>query len=295
MPADDRQDPDGAVGMGSPAAGIGSAVWQAELSQAEQDRLTELLERFAADPFLRRVAQRSIELMGIRPGDDVLDVGCGTGVLLPVLAEIVTESGSVTGIDYSADLVEAARKRVSSDALAGRCRVVQGDATALPFEADSFAAAHVERVLMHLPDPDAAIREMCRVVRPGGWVVAAEPDVAGVRIDHPADPEAMTMMITRELASFQNPGIGLELNRRFAAAGLVDRTVVPMIDVDLAYDPVSAEGDRLSAAALVADGSLTPERAEAAIAYLETASQRGEYTWLGTMIVVVGRVPERIA
>jgi Methylase involved in ubiquinone/menaquinone biosynthesis len=295
MPGIDRQDEPHGVGARSTPGGIGSAVWKSDLSDAEQDRLTDILERLATDPFLRRVAQRSIELMEPRAGDDLLDVGCGTGVLLPLLAELATATGTVTGIDYAADLIEAARTRVASTPLAARIRLVQGDATSLPFKDDSFDAAHVERVLMHLEDPDAAIREMCRVVRPGGWVVAAEPDTTGVRIDHPADPEAMALMMTRELASFQNPGMGLELNRRFAQAGLVDRKVEPMIDADLGYDAISAEGDRLSAAALVADGVLTTERAEAAIAYLEAASDRGEYTWLGTMIIVAGRVPEGIA
>jgi ubiquinone/menaquinone biosynthesis C-methylase UbiE len=229
--------------------------------------------------------------MAIDVGHHVLDVGCGTGVLLPLLAELATASGTVTGVDYSEEMLEAARTRVASTPLAAGVRLVIGDATSLPFDDDSFDAAHVERVLMHLEDPDTAIREMRRVVRPGGWVVAAEPDNPGVRIDHPADPEAIALMAAHEDTTFRNPGIGLELNRRFAQAGLVDRRVEPMTDASLSYDPISAEGDRISSAALVTDGVLTTHRAEAAIAYLEAASERGEYTWLGTMVIVAARVP----
>ena len=148
--------------------GIGSNNWKSDLSDSEQARLSELLESLASDPFLRRVAQRSMELMTIEAGNDLLDVGCGTGVLLPVLAELATVSGTVTGIDHAADLIEAARVRVGSLPLAANVSLVLGDATSLPFNDDAFDAAHVERVLMHLDDPDATIRKMRRVVRPGG-------------------------------------------------------------------------------------------------------------------------------
>lgn len=271
-------------------SGIASGAWQSELSAEEHTRLSGILERLSMDPFLQQVAQRSVELMGIEAGHDVLDVGCGTGVLLPVLADLVADGGTVTGVDYSPALIEDARERIASSPHADVIRLVEGDATSLPFEDAAFDSAHVERVLMHLDDPDAAIREMRRVVRPGGWVVAAEPDSLGVRLDHPADPEGFAILSAHDVTAFRNPGIGVELNRRFAQAGLVDRRIVPMIDVDLTYDPIAAEGDRTAAAELVAAGILSAERAEAIIGYLEAAAVRGEYTWLGTMVITAGRV-----
>src|ERR671916_80330 len=95
-----------------PATGIGSRVWESRLSEAEQSRLVSVLESLAVDPFLRRVAQRSIALMGIRAGDRVLDVGCGAGVLLVPLAELVGRDGHVTGADHSPALLQTARARV---------------------------------------------------------------------------------------------------------------------------------------------------------------------------------------
>jgi SAM-dependent methyltransferase len=277
--------------MGGPG-GIGSGVWQADLSEAERARLEEILERLGGDPLLRRVALRSVELMALAPGSRVLDVGCGTGVLLPALAQAVGRQGSVAGLDYSADLLRTARERVETEGIADIVTLTEGDATKLPFDDASFDAAHTDRVLMHLDDADAAIREMRRVVRPGGWVVAAEPDSLGVRIDHPADPEAMALIADRDLRSFRNPNMGLELNRRFARSGLVDRRIEPMIDFDPSYDPIAAAGDRSAAEALVAEGRISAERAEAAIRYLEQAAARGEYAWLGTMVVAAGRVPD---
>jgi SAM-dependent methyltransferase len=273
-----------------PGEGIGSEVWQDHLDAAERDRLTRILERQAGDPFLRRVAARSIELMVLRQGDRILELGCGSGVLLPPLAEAASDS-TVVGVDYSTEMLQEARRRVFEQELSEQVSVVKCIASDLPFGDSIFDAAHVERVLMHLEDPDSAICEMRRVVRPGGWVVAAEPDTLGIRIDHPLDPEAMTMIAMRDVSSVRNPGIGLELNRRFAIAGLVDRRVEALTDFDPNYDPTAASGDRAAASELVAQGTLDADRAEAAIAYLQQAAAEGTYAWLGTMVVAVGRVP----
>lgn len=276
----------------APALGIGSDMWRADLGDAERARLESLLEAMADDPLLRKVAFRSVSLMGLKPGDRVLDVGCGSGVLLPALAEIVSPGGAVIGLDHSQALLDAARERVQESTTAAAVSLVQGDARSLPFNDGEFDAAHVERVLMHLDDPDLALREMRRVVRPGGWIVAAEPDSAGIRIDHPADPEAMALIAGRDVAAVRNPGMGLELNRRLAAAGFVERHVEVFTEFDRTYHPISAAGDREAADALVTEGLLARERADAAIAYLEAASERGEYAWMGSMIMVAGRVPD---
>jgi SAM-dependent methyltransferase len=249
------------------------------------------LQDLADDPFLREVAARSLELMELGAGAHVLDVGCGSGVFLPAMSLLVGRSGRVVGLDYATGLLQVARERLVGAQLEDSVELVLGDAAALPFPDATFDAVHVERVLMHLPDPDRAIREMRRVTRPGGRVVAVEPDTAGVRVDHPSDADAYAMIAGRDFAQIRNAAIGLELNRRFARAGLIDRTIVPLTSFETTYDEVMAEGDRIAARALVAEGALTEERAQAAIHALTEASDRGEFSWLGTMVIAVGRAP----
>jgi len=91
---------------------------------------------------------------------DVLEVGCGTGL---VLERIAAFARSARGIDLSAGMLERARAR--------GLEVERADCAALPFEDASFDVACAFKVLAHVPDFDAAVAEMARVVRPGGHLV----------------------------------------------------------------------------------------------------------------------------
>jgi ubiquinone/menaquinone biosynthesis C-methylase UbiE len=94
-------------------------------------------------------------------GKDVLEVGCGTGLVLERMARFAR---SVRGIDLSPKMLEQARARGLEVGLA--------DATALPFADQSFDVACSFKVLAHIREVDAALAEMARVVRPGGFVIA---------------------------------------------------------------------------------------------------------------------------
>lgn len=271
--------------------GASSDEWSASVSDAERDALASRLEEQAADPFLQRIAARALELLDLSPGERVLELGCGTGVFLPALASAVGPSGEVIGLDHNPGFLEESRERVDAAGYAAVVTLVEADAMQLPFPSASFDAVHVERVLMHLEDPDAALREVCRVLKPGGRFVAAEPDSAGVRTDHPDDPEAMAMINAQDLLQVRQPAIGLELNRRMARAGFVERQVEVFTQFDPDYNPVALAGDRQAAEALVAAGKLDRARADAAIRSLEEANARGEYAWVGSMMVALGRVP----
>ena len=99
---------------------------------------------------------------GIAPGHRVLDVGCGTGVVARECARIVGDSGSVTGLDLSDDMLSVAR-RISPD-----IDWKQGDAGSLPFADSSFDRVLSQFALMFFPDRSLALTEMWRVLRPGG-------------------------------------------------------------------------------------------------------------------------------
>lgn len=272
-----------------------SSGWQPDaIAQQREDRIAYLDQVFA-HPLLQDVAARALEHLALMPGQAVLEVGCGSGVFLPLLAREVGPSGRVVGFDYAPALVAEAQTRVEQAELTHVVTVQEGDAYHLPFPDASFDAAHCERVLMHLTDPTAALREMARVVRPGGWVVAAEPDWAGIRIDHP--DQAGIDLLYRHSLSMTQPAMGLSTYRLLAEAGLTDRRIATATATFTNVAVLRAFGLNLAPAAeaLVTEGQLTQERATALVTYLDEASRDGNFFSYLAAPIVAGRVPTAAA
>jgi SAM-dependent methyltransferase len=106
----------------------------------------------------------------------VLDVGAGVGHWGTLLASVLPPDASIIGIEREPKWVQEAARRAERLGLAHRCRYQQGVAESLPFDDASFDLVTCQTVLIHVADPRAVIREMLRVTRPGGHVIAAEPN-----------------------------------------------------------------------------------------------------------------------
>jgi len=111
----------------------------------------------------------------LRPGLDVLDVGCGPGTITVDLARRVAP-GRVLGLDVSPDPLDEARSLAARSGVEVEFAV--GDGYALAAPDGSFDVVHAHQVLQHLTDPVAALREMARVCRPGGVVAVRDVDYA---------------------------------------------------------------------------------------------------------------------
>lgn len=109
--------------------------------------------------------------LGLRAGDRVLDAGCGTGRALPPLRAAVGRSGVVVGADLTPAMLEAAVR-------AGRGRdgcLLLADVAALPLRSESLDAVFAAGLIAHLPQPEENLRELARVVRPGGSLALFHP------------------------------------------------------------------------------------------------------------------------
>ena len=112
-------------------------------------------------------APRVVELAELKPGMQVLDIACGTGVLSLVAAEIVKPDGSVTGLDLNPGMLAVARRK------APHIDWREASAEAIPFEDATFDAIVSQFGLMFFEDKVGALREMVRILRPGGKLAVA--------------------------------------------------------------------------------------------------------------------------
>jgi SAM-dependent methyltransferase len=143
-----------------------------------------------------------------------LEVGCGTGVVTRELAPRLG-AARVVGLDLDVDMLAFARRQ------GGDVAYVHGDAHALPFPDAVFDVVVCHYLLLWLTDPARGVREMARVARPGGVVLAcAEPDYGG-RVDHPAELAPLGQRQAEALRhQGADPGLGRRVGELFVAAGL---------------------------------------------------------------------------
>lgn len=120
-----------------------------------------------------------VRAVGILQGWHVLDAGCGSGVFLPLLSELVGPTGKITAIDVAPENRQTTQQLVDTLQLDADIAIKAGDVTNLPFADNSFDAIWCANVSQYLTDEQfaTALREMRRVVKPGGLVAVKEFDV----------------------------------------------------------------------------------------------------------------------
>jgi SAM-dependent methyltransferase len=127
----------------------------------------EVYERCFVPAIFGAWAPQIADAARVASDDRVLDVGCGTGVLARTAADRVTDESQVTGLDLNEGMLAVARR------LRPQVDWRQGDATKLPLPAESYDVVVSQFALMYFPDRSAAIREMLRVLKPGGRLAVA--------------------------------------------------------------------------------------------------------------------------
>ena len=196
--------------------GEGARAHEYELGHSEREVKRLRLQAQLVDPFTRMFFSAA----GLAPGMRVLDVGSGGGDTALLAAELVGDEGEVVGFDQSSAAVSAARKRIAA---AGRRNISfrHGELDKLEF-ARAFDAAVGRYVLMFNPEPEALLRTIARLVRPGGSIVFHEPDWNGIRSNPPAPiyDECHKWIVRTFERLGTNPYMGHDLHAAFVRAGL---------------------------------------------------------------------------
>ncbi|WP_328890978.1 methyltransferase domain-containing protein [Streptomyces sp. NBC_00316] len=178
--------------------------------------------RAAASGSGRAYKQQLIDLLGLEPGQTVLDAGCGPGTDLPALAERVGEQGTVIGVDRDPAMLARARERTHA---LREVEVREGDVHALPMDAGSVDRAKIDRVLMHVTEPTEVLAQLHRVTRPGAVIGLVEPDWDTLVVDAEdiRTSRAFTRYTTEEVV--RHATIGRSLARLADKAGFSIETV----------------------------------------------------------------------
>jgi ubiquinone/menaquinone biosynthesis C-methylase UbiE len=234
----------------------------------EQVRPNDYLLRLAASDLGRSYKNLVTSQLGIRPGDVVVDLGCGPGADLPAFATATGADGRVIGVDADPDAVRQARDRTAG---LPQVEVREADIHATGIPDASVDRVHTDRVLQHVLDPGAALADARRILRSGGTAAFAEPDWDTLVIDYPDLPTARAY--TRYIAEqgVRNAAIGRQLSRLAGQAGFrVDR-IIPLTAV---FREVK-EADQILGiqrvtGRAVAAGYLTQDAADQWLRYLST-------------------------
>lgn len=162
-----------------------------------------------------------VRLLGVAPGEHVLDVGCGSGAVTRTIARRVAPSGRVIGLDTSAALLKVARELAEEAEIGDPIDFKVGDCRSLPFADATFDAVLSATTLCHVPDPGRALAEMVRVTRPGGRIGVFDLDGDMSLFAHP--DRALTRRIVAAYSDqgWVNSWLVRELPARFVELGII--------------------------------------------------------------------------
>jgi ubiquinone/menaquinone biosynthesis C-methylase UbiE len=240
--------------------------------------MAAFLEDRARFPDQNQLNHKLLAVVAPRPGERLLEVGSGSGVLCRLAAPALAAGGLMVGIDIAPDMTAAARA-LAADGGEGwlDLRFDTGLAERLPYATASFDAVFAARLLLHVDDRAAVVHEMARVVRQGGRVVLMDWDFETVAVDH--SDRALTRRILNWRTDHHGGDnwSGRQLLGDMVTAGLRGPLVYPVVQV--ARDENNALTQSLWRAATVCcdGGAITPAEHDAWVEELKMRIATGRF------------------
>lgn len=250
------------------------------------------LEQLGGSAAETRVRNRALDLLAPKPGEIVIDVGAGSGVLTVDIARRVAPGGRVFAVDPSGGLLDRARV-LAREAGVGHlvdCRTATGNA--LPFGLAAFDAAISHWVLLHVEQPAEVIAEMKRVTRRGGRVMSVEVDWETAMV-HPGERSITRRILNHSADRNIDPWSGRRLPGLYARSGLNDIIIAPMVLIDQGHDDRAWLDYLIDRAELAHDAAvINHDDFTAWRSGLEVAFAAGTFFFSVVQFAVLGRVPD---
>jgi len=226
------------------------------------------------------VAQRraTLRALALQPGERVLDIGAGPGLLAAEMAEAVGQSGRVIGLEISDSMLTLGRRRCADPSIRERVAFVKADAVALPFADGAFDVAVSTQVYEYVADLKVAFAELHRVLRPGGRVLIIDTDWDSI-VWSAADQERMQRLLTAWTTRFADPHLPRTLASQLQAAGLQMQRREVLVLFNPEYDPdtFSVANGEIMADFAVAQHAMTRDEAQSWNQDLQWLGQEGRY------------------
>jgi len=258
-------------------------------TSGDTDACHRCLDLIAGIPFFRDIKVESFRIIAETRPSLLLDAGCGVGTDLLSLASTLTADSRIVGLDASEALLARAAERIRDSS--GRCSLIRGDTTRIPCRDNSFDACRIDRVLQHIREPETVIRELVRVTKPGGIIVAFDNDWDTITIS--LDNEEIEARIRQAwLGCFASGQVGKDLAAIFKACGLTEIHAEPrtleLRDLAVAQQVFDLR-DLMER--MVKNGALAPPEAAAVWEELLRKSRKGTFSSGYTGYLVWGTKP----
>ena len=230
--------------------------------------------------------KQTFDLLNIKPGHHILEVGCGTGEDVQAIARLAGREGRVAGVDNSKTMIEQARERAKGLSLPVEYHL--GDAYRLDFADNTFDGCRADRILQYLEDPGKALTELYRVARSGARIVISEPDWETLIIDSP-DKELTRRILNFRCDKLQSGWIGRQLPRLLKEVGLDKIKIIPVtgfFDDYTMADKMLRLGDSVETAQEA--GVISADEATCWLSNLEKAGKDGRFFSSATLFIICG-------
>jgi ubiquinone/menaquinone biosynthesis C-methylase UbiE len=191
-----------------------------DLDASTIEGLIARLEFRGKDPTFIQMRDAYLAQLALSPTAHILELGCGTGVVLRALARRTNFSGRLVGVDQSPALIAAACRLAAEEGVDQRIEFLVSDVHHLSLADSSFDAVIAHTLLSHVADPFLVLKEAARVVRPGGSVAIFDGDFASLTFAHPDPAFAKAMDDALVEAVVTHPRLMRDLPRLLRQAGL---------------------------------------------------------------------------
>jgi ubiquinone/menaquinone biosynthesis C-methylase UbiE len=249
----------------------------APADEASLRELVEFVETRARSPDEIETRQAYLDLLELRPGDRVLDAGCGSGVVTREIARRVSPGGKVLGVDTNPYLLEEARRQVAGQEDSEAVEWRRGDARRLDLADASMDVVVCVTLLAHIPGSEPVVGELVRVLRPGGRIGIFEIDPESFIVAHPDVALTRRVLNAANDYGFANAWVSRRVPGLMEEAGIGDLSVRAYTSLEREATGFLARAARLRPVIAERAGAITHDEAQRWLALLQAEMDAGRF------------------